>query len=397
MKRIKFNPFGVWLMAIGIAMSIVFTSCSDKQSEADTTEVIHTKILAVNIFGNIELDISNEQMIKAGYKFGDMVSVEGSNLPEIMEMPYVDDHTVVGLMGISLNFFPDETRLTLALTNFSFQDRIGGRVGDELTIKLIEKEGFLDIYQNLGMSCNNNREDYDSHEEFANFYSVKYRGIKEGSLYRSSKPLMGPNPRYEYADELTRKAGVKTIISLADSEEEWLEALNSDNKVGEYSKELYEQNRLALMAMGIDIYQPSNMEVVAELMRYFQKQEPPYLICCAMGKDRTGIVCTLLGILAGATYEELEADYMKSYDNYWDISKSHPIYQTLKTNMFDRLLYIILKQGDVDIVALNKMKKIDVDSFFSQLPLAVETYFTQSCGLTKAELDNVMHKLSVNN
>lgn len=397
MKRIKFNQYGVWLMTIVIAMSIVFTSCSDNQSEADTTKVIHTKISSINIFGNLELEVSNEQMIKAGYKFGDMVSIEGSNLPGILEMPYIDDYMAVGTLGISLNLFSDKTKLALALTNFSFQDRIGGRVGDELTIKLIEKEGFLETYQNLGISYNDNREDYDSDEEFANFYSVKCRGIKEGALYRSSKPLMGPNPRYKYADELTRKTGIKTIVSLTDSKEEWLEALNSDNKVGEYSKELYEQNRLALLPMGVDIYLPSNIEAITELMRYFQKQEPPYLICCSMGKDRTGIVSIILGILAGATYEELEADYMKSYYNYYHISKSHSSYQTLKTILFDRLLYIILKQGNVDIVALNKMKEIDVDSFFSQLPLAVETYFTQSCGLTKAELDDVMHKLSANN
>ena len=38
------------------------------------------------------------------------------------------------------------------------------------------------------------------------------------------------------------------------------------------------------------------------------------------GKDRTGYVCALLEGLCGATYEEIVADYLITYDNYFHIN-----------------------------------------------------------------------------
>ena len=38
------------------------------------------------------------------------------------------------------------------------------------------------------------------------------------------------------------------------------------------------------------------------------------------GKDRTGYVCALLEGLCGATYDEIVADYLITYDNYYQIT-----------------------------------------------------------------------------
>ena len=51
------------------------------------------------------------------------------------------------------------------------------------------------------------------------------------------------------------------------------------------------------------------------------EHEGPYLVHCTEGKDRTGFVCLLLEALCGASYEEIVADYMITYDNYYGITK----------------------------------------------------------------------------
>ena len=44
---------------------------------------------------------------------------------------------------------------------------------------------------------------------------------------------------------------------------------------------------------------------------------PSYVVHCIEGKDHTGYVCALLEGLCGATYEEIVADYLITYYNYF--------------------------------------------------------------------------------
>ena len=46
----------------------------------------------------------------------------------------------------------------------------------------------------------------------------------------------------------------------------------------------------------------------------------PYVVHCMEGKDRTGYVCALLEGLCGATYDEIVADYLITYNNYYKIT-----------------------------------------------------------------------------
>lgn len=47
----------------------------------------------------------------------------------------------------------------------------------------------------------------------------------------------------------------------------------------------------------------------------------PVLVHCTEGKDRAGFTCALIEALMGATYDEIVDDYMKSYDNYYGVTK----------------------------------------------------------------------------
>ena len=56
-------------------------------------------------------------------------------------------------------------------------------------------------------------------------------------------------------------------------------------------------------------------------LRKMISAEGPVYIHCLEGKDRTGFVCFLLESLAGASYDEMLSDYMKTYENYYGITK----------------------------------------------------------------------------
>ena len=62
-------------------------------------------------------------------------------------------------------------------------------------------------------------------------------------------------------------------------------------------------------------------EKVAQGLRAALDSEGPIYIHCMEGKDRTGFVCLLLEALAGASYDEMKADYMTTYENYYQVTK----------------------------------------------------------------------------
>lgn len=364
-------------------------------SVAGEAQELRATVTAVNHYGNLNLDLTSQQMSDAGFEIGDIVTVEGGTLPRAIKMPYVDDMLVPGSWGVSIETFPSEKYLTVALFNSSFTDRIGGKKGDRLTISMAEKGGFLNTYRSLHMELTNNRSDYDSDASFANFFEAGGYGLGAKKLYRSSKPMLNSSElnRYTYADELARKAGINTIIAFADSEEGWLKALKSGN-YGSYSKVLYDRGSILFNRMGSDFFVAANAKKVGDAVRFMVQHEPPYLVCCTYGKDRTGLFSMMLQILMGATYQEIEADYMRSYADYYHFTTANPNYKKLRTIMLDRILYIIANQGNVDAAAMCEMEEIDVASFFPSLQSAVEDFFITKAGVTQQELSTLRLKLS---
>ena len=56
-----------------------------------------------------------------------------------------------------------------------------------------------------------------------------------------------------------------------------------------------------------------------EDLNFLSGQEPPFLVHCSEGKDRAAFASMLLEALMGATEEEIVADYLTSYENYYHL------------------------------------------------------------------------------
>ena len=75
--------------------------------------------------------------------------------------------------------------------------------------------------------------------------------------------------------------------------------------------------------MGVDFFAPDFTEKLAAGLRFMISNEPPYLVHCNEGKDRAGMTIALLEALSGATMDEIIADYMESYENYYGVRDHH--------------------------------------------------------------------------
>ncbi len=383
-----------------ILMGIMQMSCvSDPiKGSSQTSQEIKTIIAEFNHYGNARLNLSKEDLIAKGYEVGDVMNVKLSNIADTIEMPYIREYLEAG------SFTPcvwsevenGKEYVLLIVCNSSFYNMSKAEVGDSVCITMGIKSGNKDLCDGLHLDTFIEHDDDITGALTSNFREAKCSGIKPGVLYRSASPLMphSSTPEvYQYADNLSRKNGINTIIAMADKENDFKSALESGGKYGEYCRELYEstdgERGICFTPIGVDIYTESAKKSLASVLRYMLSHKPPYHVCCAIGRDRTGIFCILMEILSGATYEELEVDYMTSVDNNYGFNKSNPLYERARSIWFDRLLYVIYHRGQVNLADFDKIGKVDVQSFFSSLPDSVEKYLTEDLGLTADELSQL--------
>lgn len=179
--------------------------------------------------------------------------------------------------------------------------------------------------------------------ELANFRLIP--GTK--NIYRSYHPYAPSKTEFEtepyrmyYVGLLSEKYGIKADINVSgDTEIALSEITIFDGKsecikaadyapeyyksiISEYRNKLENQKPVILLTkedgnFGYDrCYSNSKSaefaENIAALVKFMNNVEGPYQLHCAIGTDRTGIVCAILSGLCGATYQQIEEDYCAS-------------------------------------------------------------------------------------
>ena len=104
------------------------------------------------------------------------------------------------------------------------------------------------------------------------------------------------------------------------------------------------------------------------------------------GKDRTGYVCALLEGLCGASYEEIVADYLVTYDNYYNINpvKDADLCNTLLSLRLNTCLMYYAGVSDEA-----QLQSVDYAKAFSSYLL--------SHGMSQQQLDALIRALLVSN
>lgn len=280
----------------------------------------------------IALDISPDDFNGLGFRFGDSCDVLFSDGYVLKDIPYYNGYYCRSGESL-LVAYPGYEQVRIAVNNGAESwTAYNCREGETVTVTLAEAGKYADIQNALNTVYSNNRADYPDDETFANFRPLSVGRIRKDTFYRGASPMDDTYRRAAYADRLIRDAGVRYVIDLADTDE----SIRRDAELyhPEYALTLYKAGLVVPLSLGFSYMSESYQASLSAALLEMMKHEGPYYIHCQEGKDRTGFVCMLLEALGGADAAELEADYMKTYANYYGILPGSAKYDAIVSVKF---------------------------------------------------------------
>lgn len=356
-----------------------------------TDEPLTTEVVAIEKYGNLDLKLKGSELLASGFSYGDVITVEmngaaydmpvGTNYSDVDNgnlicRVVIDEANDKDYIVLAINMGDLATTAGIA-TKTKIEEDPGYRwdynegvtTPVEVKITLKEAGGYYDEWLMRQLTRTNAREDYSdlSDAEFANFRVISTTGMGENILYRSSSPVNPELGRNTYADAAMQAAGVKTVMNLADNE--------AGMKAYEgYDDSYYSTANVIPLNLGVDFTAAEFKAGLKEGFLFIASNEGPYLIHCNEGKDRAGFVSALLECLMGATADEVIADYMVTYYNYYGVQPDTEQYQAIaKSNIMKSLATAF---GVADITAA------DVD-----LAAETEAFLAEEVGMTAEEID----------
>ena len=383
-----------------LAASLILTlsACAqepDPVPETETPMIEGYATIHEQEFGGVYIEITIDDFNRLGFVYGDSVDVVFSNGYTLEDIPYYNGYYVDAGKPL-LIAYPGYDYIKAAVNyGDDLWETAGLRADRELnlwmkasldehstaSIYLNEHGKYADIQEARDIHYTDLRTDYPSDEVFANFRMIRMGDLAEGMLYRSASPCDNQHKRAPYVDRLIREAGVNAILDLADTDVKIERYITADDFDSPYFLSLYEQSNVLPIGLNMNYYSEEFAEMVADGLIRLTETEPPYLIHCTEGKDRTGFVCMLVEALAGASYEEIVDDYMLTYANYYKITEtSEPSkYRTILEKNLDDMIRSVVNDDDVDITAadlsvyacsyLNRagMNDEQIDAFLSRI------------------------------
>lgn len=325
-------------------------------------------------FNAVDINVSIERFIEEGFELGDSFDVVFSNGYEFKDIPFYNGYYAKTGHPLIVGY-PRSDHLSITRVNTGLWDEIDAKEGDTITISLNTKGKYLSVQDSLSLQYSNSRLDFSSDNQFINARALKGGNLKENTFFRGASPINNENNRAYYGDQFLKNNNINFVLDLADNEEDVIEYMQDKDFNSPYALKLYEENKIVLLNMAVAFHNDDYKQKLAIGLREMLKNEGPVYIHCTEGKDRTGFVCFILEALAGCTYEEMQADYMKTYENYYGVTKesSSEKYEIIKEIYFNTFIDTILETEDID-----DYSKIDY------IELAIG--YLSSCGLTQNEI-----------
>ncbi len=377
-----------FLMMLIMAFTLLVPS--KMVARADIKELKGTaRIEDISKYGNVYLSIKYNEILDAGYQYGDIVTL--SFLDKTMEVPFCRAYSDVETGKVAVFAREEEKKVLIAINMGDFattynlaekttaEDRTYKWVANpevsfpvEFSIKMSDPGGYFEAFMLHQMTYTTNRADYShlSDEEFANFREVTTTGIGKGRLYRSSSPIDPDDKRSAYADKALKKEKVTVILNLADNEVDAMEYPGFD-------KTYYSKQKFIALNMSMDYEEKDFQDKLATGLRFMIDNPGVYEIHCKEGKDRSGFVCALLECLMGASYEEVIDDYATTYYNYYGIKKGDEKYDYIVENLKKILTKTFMKKNP---------EKADLSE--------AATKYINRLGLTDKEISELKKNLS---
>ena len=362
-----------------VCLLTLTASCSD-DDDTNNVPMLKGKITSYNEFGAAMLDFTEADMTEAGFTLGDVISISIDDKEIIM--PYYDGFYTRNGEYLCVAY-PTYPSICFTANNIGLPKELTGLEGHSVVVKMVEKGGRLDVQTALSMSYTIDREDYPnfSDTEFANARASIGGRLASGVLHRSSSPFCNDINRAFYVSEYLKREKVRTVLNLADTEEKM-----KSYDMPPYSRTLWEEGNVILCPLKADPTADDYNNRLIEALKELPLRPAPYVVHCMEGKDRTGYVCALLEGLCGATYEEIVADYLITYDNYYLIT---PINDPILCNTLVslRLNTCLMYYAGVNDEA--QLPSVDYAKAFSSYLL--------THGMSQQQIDALVQALTVRN
>ena len=358
------------LLALILAFSLALPAAAAEDAEYD---VLTGGVTEIQKYGNIILDIASQDLLDAGYEYGDMLTVTVNDTDH--EMPLCTNYSDVDtgslvlrdaegvlIAAINMGDFATTNSLAEKVTaedgSFEWKFAEGKSIEDiTVSIAMAAKGGYHDQYIIHQLERTNERSDYDSDEIFANFRNIAAGELGENALFRSSSPVNGELGRAAYADDFCEASGIQAVMNLADAGEDVEGCFEEEGFDSPYYQSLYEDGKVKALNLGVDFTAGDFKSGLADGLRFFAENEGPYLVHCTEGKDRAGFVSALLSCFMGADFDEVVNDYMTTYVNYYHLTEDSEQYAAVKNSNIVSILEAITgseKGADLSKVDLAK-------------------------------------------
>ena len=333
------------------------TDNTDNPGNTTITEPIqiNTTIYEIAKHGNLVLYMYGKDLYDEGFEHGDIVEIAIGD--KTWDVPLCTSYSDVdnGEVVLRANGDTDGVVLAINMGDFATTAGIAQKVAIEeepgyrwdylmdssveITITMKKEGGYREEWLIRQLVRTNERTDYShiSDETFANFRVIETTGMGKGVLYRSSSPINPELGRNTYADKAAEKAGIITVVNLADPSNMYEGTENT----------YYSTCKVTYVNLGMDFLSEATLNGLAEGMRFILNNNGPYLLHCNEGKDRAGFVSALLECLMGATLDEVIDDYMLTYYNYYGVEKGTEKYDAVLKNNLIRVLNTTFKVDDV--------------------------------------------------
>ena len=372
-----------------LALLILSLCACQKKKEESNPSIADYPIEHEMEYGGVYIKIAIDDFNALGFSFGDSIDLTFDNGKKLEDIPYYNGYYVdagepllIGYPGYeyikaTINYGQDlwdEFSLKVPANVEGLWKKAVLEEHNTATITLHEKGKYLPIQEASDIHYFDERERYDSDAMFANFRSMNLGKLKRDVIYRSASPCDNQHNRAPYVDALIREAGVKTILDLADNEVKIEKYIARDGFASPYFLSLYESDQVIPIALNMNYLSDDFGMKIVQGFNLMAEKEGPYLIHCTEGKDRTGFVAMLIEALAKASYEEIEADYMKTYANYYRIDKSN-----------DKEKYQIILERNLDGMIAFMVNDAGIDFKNCDLSIYAENYL-QRCGMSEEQI-----------
>lgn len=350
--------------------------CQNGRGREATAEVLReTKFHAA------ELSLTKEQFESRGFCLGDSLDIAFSNGYSVTDVPYHDGYYVKDGAPVVVAY-PGEEHVIITCNNHGIWSAAGLKEKDTVTIRLHEAKKYSDIQEALAQKYSNNISDYKTAEQYCNFRELTGGSLKKGAFFRGVTPIDNSRGRASRTDDLLEEHGIAFLLNLADSAEEMEEYLNHKDFQSPYAAELFKSGKSVNLDLSVAYRSEDYKTKLASGLREMLHAEYPVYIHCLEGKDRTGFVCMLLEALAGASYEEMRADYMKTYENYYSVTSENTPekYNAIVSLYFDSFLSALQETTAPEESAGNYVKEA--------------SDYLLSAGMTREEIEQLREFLT---